>query len=804
MESLWQDLRYGFRMLARNPGFTAVAVLTLALGIGANTAIFSVVNAVLLRPLPFRDPERMVRMRDILQRPGQEPKIYNTATRNFSVLKEQTEIFEGVTAQAFQWFNLTGAGEPAQIRGIAVSPGWAVFLGVPPVQGRSFALEEERAGFNSRSVLVGHGLWQRRFGGDPGLVGKVLTLNDQSYTVVGILPRLFNYPYAAELWVPGTFDPNGPNQSPNVTARLKQGVTLAQAQARLDDLAQRLQQEDSSYRGWSFRAVPLREDIIGDHHRIVVALLAAVGFLLLIACVNVANLLLARAAVRRKEIAIRAALGATRVRQARQLLTESMLLALLGGAAGLLLAAILSDFLVALSPPVTSLSLFFQDIRVDGQVLGFSLLVTLFTGVLFGLAPVLKLSTSNLYSTLKEGERTSGSSGGHRLLHALVVSEIALTLVLLIGAGMMASNFAELLRRDFGFPKEKLLTARLTLPGSEYRGVAARRTFIEKILERVENLPGVRSAGFSTMLPIEMATERTESSQFIIEGHPPDPEGQSPVANLRGVTPAYFKAMGIPLLRGRVFAEDDGRSRDTLNVIISNRMARHNWPEEDPLGERIRLGGPNAQGPWWMIVGVVSDVRDTGDVGETLYLPIPFTGDITLVVRSAVDAASLSRSVRSAIWEADPKLPLERVFTMKRIVDDSLSQERLSTFLLSLFAAFGLGLAALGIYGVISYAVTERTHEIGIRMALGAQRKDIFRLVVGQGMKLTLIGVAVGLAGSFALTRFLSSMLFGVSATDPMIFAGVALLLAAVALLACYIPARRATRVDPLVALRYE
>jgi putative ABC transport system permease protein len=803
MDSFLQDVRYGARMLRKNRGFAAVAVLTLALGIGANTAIFSVVNAVLLRPLPFREPDRLVRLRDTVERPGEEPKIYNTSPRNYFHLKEQEGIFAGITAQEFRWFNLTGAGDPAQIRGIGVSPGWADFLGVAPIRGRPFLPEEERAGSDSRAVLVGYGLWQRRFGGAEGLLGRPLTLNGDSYTVVGLMSPLFNFPYAAELWVPHSFDPTDAEHSPMVTARLREGVTLEQAHARLNELAYRLADDDSSYQGWNFRAIPLRDDILKDHHNMVLALLGAVGMLLLIACANVASLLLARSNARQKEIAIRAALGATRFRQTRQLATEALLLAALGGGAGLLLALNITDLLAALSPPVTSLSLFFQDIRLDGRVLGFSALATLLTGFLFGLAPILRLSRPDLHSTLRDGGRSGGHLGRHRALGALVVTEVALALLLLMGASVMGQNLVHLLERDMGFARERVLTARLSLPDANYRSLRDRVNFIEQVVQRMESLPGVRAAGFSTMLPVEMATQRTESNIYSVEGQPPR-EAEAPVANIRGITARYFHAMGIPLLRGRAFTEDETRLRGRFALIVSQRMARRNWPGEDPLGQRIKLGPPDAPGPWWTVVGVADDVLDTGDVQETCYLPVPFNNDITLAARSEAEAGNLASLARGIIWDVDPSLPIERVHTMDEIVSDSLSRQRTATIFFSLFGVFSVGLAALGIYGVLAYSVSQRLEEIGVRMALGAQRRDILQLVVGQGFLLALLGAAIGLAASFWLTRTFSGWLFQDPVSSPLPFIGAPVFLVGVALLACYLPARRALRLDPMAVLRYE
>jgi putative ABC transport system permease protein len=814
MEILWQDLRYGARMLARNPGFTAVAVLTLALGIGANTAIFSVVNAVLLRPFPYNDPSRVAVVWETQLQQGL-PYMY-AAPPNYADWREQNQVFEEMAAFSPEGFFLAQEDEPVRVRGAEVSASLFRVLGVSPFVGRAFSPEEDQPG-RGQVVLLSHGLWQSRFGAGPAVIGQAITLNQQSYTVLGIMPPDFAFPppidlegsapyQRTDLWVPLAMDLEGGQRGAHymtVIARLKPGVSLQRAEAEMNVIARRLEQEfPNSNTGWGITLVPLDQQVLGEARPALLVLLGAVGFVLLIACVNVANLLLARSATRQKEFAIRSALGAPRARLARQLLTESTLLALLGGGAGLLLALWGMDSLLKLAPRnVPRL----EEAGIDLWVISFTLAVSLLTGLLFGLAPPFQSSSPRLNQWLKEGGRTAVQGAGHiRLRGVLVVTEIALSLVLLVGAGLLFKSFLQLRGVDPGFQSENVLTLRLSLPQTKYPQAAQRIAAYSEIEQRILDLPGVESAGFIYDIPL--AADR-QGTSFQIEGEPPPGPNENRQINFTFVTPGYLRAMGIPLLRGRFFTEQDGRETEEV-IIINETLARRFFSQEDPTGKRLFLGFSTQVAR--RIVGVVGDVKHdtlTRDYAPAVYVPyyqVPWSGRMSLAVRSSAQPSAVLASVREQIRSVDRDLPVFSVMTMNQVLSNSVAQPRFSTLMLGVFAGVALLLAAVGIYGVISYSVSQRTHEMGIRMALGAQPRDIFRLVVGQGMVLTLIGVGVGLAASFALTRFLESLLFGVSATDPATFAGVSVLLAAVALLACYLPARRATRVDPLVALRYE
>ncbi len=801
METLWQDLRFGFRMLAKSPGFTAVAVLTLALGIGANTAIFSVVNAVLLRPLDYSDPDQLY----VLW--GHHPQIGREVASlpDFVDWREQNQSFEDLAAMSRRSMNLTGRGEAERVIGARVSASLFPLLRVETIRGRAFSPEEDRPGAE-RVAILSHGLWQRRFGSDPAFVGETITLDGESYAVIGVAPPEFQFPGRVEVWIPLAMEVDPTERRGDfllVLGRLKPGVTQEQAQAEMTTIAQRLEQQyPNSNTKWGIEIVSLHEQVVGNIRPALLVLLGAVGFVLLIACANVANLLLARAAAREKEIAVRAALGAGRGRLVRQLLTESLLVAIIGGALGLLLALWGIDILLALNPDdVPRLS----GVGVDGWVLGFTLGISLLTGILFGLVPAVQISRPDLHESLKEGGRTSGGSLRHRTRHILVVAEVALALVLLIGAGLMIRSFDRLQRVSPGFNPENLLTMRISLPPAKYPERQHVLNFFDQLLERVRSLPGVQSA--STIDNPYIGGGGNYLS-FIVEGQPTPPLDQVVDAQVRSVTPGFHRMLGVPLLRGRSLTGQDGPG-NRLVCVINETMARRYFPDRDPLGQRVAFDGPDGQPRWREIVGVVGDVRQGGLDAEPypeILLPeaqrtIPA---ITLMVRTANDPHTLAGAVRGEVQAMDPDQPVYAVRTMDDIMKASVAQRRFNMLLLGSFAAVALLLAAVGIYGVISYSVSRRTHELGIRMALGAQPRDIFKLVVGQGMVLVVIGVGIGLAASFGLTRFLSSLLFEVSTTDPATFAGVSLLLAAVALLACYIPARRATRVDPLVALRYE
>jgi putative ABC transport system permease protein len=804
-----QDLRYGLRTLRKNPGFTAVAVIALALGIGANSAIFSVVNTVLLRPLPYKDPDRLVMVWEDDTRHGYPRDT--PAAANYVDWREQNRVFEGMAAIADQSFNLTGEGEPERIAGRRVSANLFPLLGVEPQLGRVFLPEEDQPGSGGRVVVLSHGLWQRRFGADPKIIGKPLNLNGQSFTVVGVMPSNFQFPTREdELWVPIAFGPkeaaNRGNHYLEVVARTKPGVTLQQAQVEMNTIASRLQQQyPEKNTDLGAVVVPLHEQVVGNIRPALLVLLGAVGFVLLVACANVANLLLARAAARQKEIALRVALGASRLRLIRQFLTESILLAALGGIVGLLLSFWGVNLLKAFIPENISQA---KAITIDAGVMGFTLLVSLLTGLVFGLAPAMQASNFNLNETLKEGGRDSASGRrGNRIRNVLVITEVAVSLVLLIGAGLLINSFLRLRSVDPGFSVNNLLTMKVELPPRKYPDQARRSAFYTELLRRIEALPGVKSAAVTNWIPL---VSQGDSIGITIEGRPAPPPGKEAIVVTRVVSPDYFPTMGIQLLRGRQFDERQDRHESPAAAVISETMARRFWPGEDPTGKRISQGTPESPDDWMTIVGVVKDVRQFGLDAEPkpqmylLYAQADFFAPSHLVISTNVEPRSLTATVRSTVWEIDKDQPVSNISTMEDVLSESIARQRFSMLLLVIFAAVALVLAAVGIYGVMSYSVAQRTREIGIRMALGAQRSDVLKLAVGQGLKLVLIGVLIGLAGALILTRVMASLLFGVSATDPITLTSISLMLICVAVLASYIPARRATRVNPLVALRYE
>jgi putative ABC transport system permease protein len=807
IETLMKDIRFGIRMLLKSPGFTVVAVIALALGIGANSAIFSVVNTVLLRPLPYKDPERLVMVWEDNTRHGYPRDT--PAAANYIDWRDQNQVFEAMAAIADLSLNLTGSGEPERIDGKRVSANLFSLLGVEPQLGRAFLPEEDQPGGNC-VVMMSHGLWQRRFGFDKKIIGQPLTLNGASCTVVGVMPPDFQFPSReAELWVPISFSTqeaaNRGRHFLQVIARLKPGVTVQQAQTEMNAIAARLQQQyPESNADLGAAVVPLHEQVVGDIKPALLVLLGAVGFVLLIACANVANLLLARAAVRQKEITIRVALGASRARLIRQFLTESILLAALGGVIGLLLSLWGVNLLKAFIPENISQV---KAIAIDARVLGFTLLVSLLTGLIFGLAPAIQASNFNLNETLKEGGRDSAAgSRSNRIRALLVITEVAVSLILLIGAGLLINSFMRLRNVDPGFRADNLLTMRIVLPALKYPDQARRAAFYTDLLRRVEALPGVQSAAVTTNLPLY---RQGNSIGISIEGRPDPPPDQGLIIVTRVVSPEYFSTMGIQLSKGRQFNEHDKAEGQGV-AVISETMARKYWPGEDPLGRRIKSGSSASTSPWLTIVGVAKDVRQfelNVDPKPQMYLPYEQAGFFAprdLVVRTNVEPLSLAATVRRTVWEIDKDQPVSNISTMEDILSESVARQRFSMLLLGVFAALALVLAAVGLYGVMSYSVAQRTREIGIRMALGAQARDVLKLVVGNGLKLVLIGVVIGLVAAFILTRLMSSLLFGVSATDPITFTIISLVLIGVALLASYIPARRATKVDPMIALRYE
>ncbi len=806
-DEMFQDLRFGLRMLLKHPGFSLIAIFTLALGIGANTAIFSVVNAVLLRPLPFAEPERLLWLGGWV---GSD-KEQGVTPADFLDYHEQSQSFAQLAASVSDGIamNLSGGGEPERLKGGYVTANYLGVFGVKPALGRIFSAEEGLEGINmeggDRVVVLSHELWERRFGADPAILNQTITLDKRNLTVIGVMPRGFQYPSGVELWLPFRFpaSPQGPFRSREFhflrpVARLKPGVALAQAQAEVETIARRLQAlYPKTNAKQSLFLMPLQERLVGNIRLTLLVLLGAVGCVLLIACANVANLLLARAASRQKEIAVRSALGASRGRVVRQLLTESLTLALLGGVGGVLLAKWGVSLLVTLSAAYVPRV---DEIRVNATVFGFTLAVALFTGLLFGLVPALQSARVDLTNSLKEGGRGTGGALRHRTLSLLVVGEIALAVVLLVGAGLLVNSFVRLQQVSPGFDEKNLLTARIDLP-NPYAESEKKTQFFEQLQRRVAALPGVEAVGLVTELPL---AQQSADFRYKIEGRANQSSEQVIHADIRAVNHEYFRAMRIPLLKGRNFTEAEVHDNAKV-VIISDVLARRFFGDEDPLGKAVRSVLPNEEPK--EIIGIVGDVRHRGLDGglvQTIYSPYLGLGFSNLVIRTTNNPASLTAAVRKEVTAIDPNQPVANVKTMEQWVEESVAQPRFRTLLLGVFSAVALLLSVVGIYGVMSYAVTQRTHELGIRMALGARAGDVLRMVIRQGMKLALGGVALGLVAAFALTRLLKDLLFGVQATDPLTFAAIACLLTGVALLACFIPARRATRVDPLLALRHE
>ncbi len=806
MDSFLKDLKYAVRNLVKRPGFTAIAIFTLALGIGANSTIFSIVNALLLKPLPFPDPERIVAVWDKVPSRGVERNEVTVA--NYLDWRAQNKTFEQLGIYRWWSTNLSGNEMPERVQGFLVTSNFLDVVGVKPILGRGFAPDENEPGKDA-VVLLTYSLWQRRFGGDPNIVNKTITTNGVPRTVIGVLPPQFNYPKGGEIYGPLAMTPelmqSRRSHSYLGIGRLKPGVTLAAAQADLDTIASQLEKQyPETNTGRGVVLYPILEDTVRMYSTALWIMMAAVGFVLLIGCANVANLMLGRALGRQKEIAVRAALGASRFRIIRQLLTESVMLGLLGGALGILIAYWGIDAFRAANPgEAARFAAGWQNMRISLPVLGFTVVISVLSGMLFGLAPALQLSKPDLNNALKEGGRQS-AGGSNRLRSVLVVSEIALSLMLLMSAGLLIRSFLQLLKTNPGFNPESLITMNLVLPVAKYREEPQRQAFFSELVRRTEALPGVQSAAIVNYLPLGGANS---STSFLIEGLPEPATGQWNDGRYRVCSPGYFQTMGIAVLKGRAFTEQDKAGAPPV-IIVNETLARTYWPNQDPIGKRMRYTGPLDQNPWMQVVGVVQDVRHDLNTPITSDFYVPHAQDswqsMILVARTKVDPAAMAAPIRQEVWAIDKDQPVFDVKTMREVRAISISLYSFSSVMLSIFAGVALLLAAIGIYGVMAFAVTQRTHEFGIRMALGASSGDVLKLVVRHGMLLAVTGAGLGLAGAWGVTRFLSSLLVGVDAMDALTLSAVTLGLLLVALLACFIPACRATKVDPLVALRYE
>jgi putative ABC transport system permease protein len=817
METLVQDFRYSLRVLLKSPGFAAVAVIVLALGIGANTAIFSVVNAVLLRPLPYQDPGRLVQVWHVPPAksfPGMTR--FSVSAANYLDWREQNHAFEQLAIYNYAIFNLSGKGQPESVTTGVVSHNFFSVLRTRPLFGRAIAPGEDQLG-HANVVVLGHAFWSEHFGSDPGIVGQNVTLNGKGYTVVGVMPARFQLPPSVQIWTPMALTDQEKavrgEHHYGVIGRLKPGVDLKQAQAEMNTISSRLEQEyPTDDKGWGAVVVPLREQLVGSVRPALLVLLGAVAFVLLIACANVANLMLAKTLSRRKEIAIRSALGASRSRVLQQVLSETILLALVGGILGLFIAHFGVRLISAFLADQLSLS---PEINLDTWVLGFTFAVSILTGVLAGLAPALRLTKTDLNDALKQGlGRTDADSGGKRTRGVLVVSEVALSLMLLIGAGLMIRSLWMLRNVNPGLDPNNVLTMTvgIPVPSTRFPSPLQQSNFFNEVLQRVQALPGVESAGVIDALPL---TGGGSTQPIAIEGRPVQQMSDQPEVAVRTISPGYVQALRIPVLRGRNFNDADTAGRPAA-ILISESMAKRFWPNENPIGKHLTMTFfPDASRE---IVGIVGDVKDAGldviDPVATLYLPLgqlstPLLGGwssfpMSLVVRTNSTPSSLTSAVTNAVHQVDSELPLLQILTMQDVVGASLAQQRFNMLLLAVFAGLALLLAAIGIYSVLAYSVKRRVREIGIRMALGAQVRDVLRLIVIEGMRPTLIGVAIGLAGALALGRVLANLIYGVKPTDPITFGTVSVLLAGVGLFASIIPAYRATRVEPMKTLRDE
>ena len=806
MESLLNDFRYAIRSIIKRPGFAAIAVVTLALGIGANTAIFSTVNALLLNPLPFPEQNRVVAIWDKNPKNGMEHNEVTMA--NYLDWRAQNQSFAHLALERWWSTNLTAGDTPERVQGFLVTANFLDVLGVKPVKGRNFVEEENQPGKDGVAIIT-DSLWQRRFGSDPNIVNKTITTNGVVRTVIGVLPADFNYPKGAEVYAPIALTPelmkNRGFHSYYVIAKLKPGVSLKAAQAEMDTITARLAaQYPETNVGLGASVYPIVADTVRQYSAALWVMMGAVGFVLMIACANVANLMLARATGRQKEIALRTALGASRWRIVRQLLVESLIIALIGGTLGVLVGVWGIDLLKASNPgEAAKFAPGWKNLGINLPVLLFTLGLSLLSGLIFGLAPAWQASKPDLNDALKEGGRNS-SSGSRRLRSLLVISEVALSLVLLIGAGLSFRSFLAMLKTNPGFNSDGVLTMNLNLPVAKYKDGNARAAFFTDLLQRVKTVPGVQSAAVVNYLPLGGANA---SDDFLVEGQPEPKAGDENTGRYRVCTPDYFQTMGISILKGRPFTDQD-RAGSKPVIIVNETLARRYWPNGDAVGKRMRFSGPLDKAPWMEVVGIAQDVKHELNLPVTPDYYTPHAQDpwnaMVLVARTTVEPGSMAGPIRQQVLAIDRDQPVYGVYTMNEVRAISVTLYTFAFATISIFATVALVLASIGIYGVMAFAVSQRTQEIGIRMALGARAMDVLKLVITNGMSLAVIGVIAGLVGSFGITRLMASLLFDVSPTDLVTFALVTAGLLLVALIACYIPARRATKVDPLVALRYE
>src|SRR5437016_3917971 len=817
MQTLWHDVRYGACMWLKQPGVTLITVAALALSIGANTAIFSAINALLLRPLPVEDIDRLVV--SVTLREGFDP--FGSPFLEYAAYRDRSHSSASSGVATQRSFNLIGQGEPERVRGATVMANYLTTLGVKPVLGRAFSAEEDQPG-GPPVALISYALWQKRFAGRGDAIGQSLNLDGRNYNILGVMPLGFDLPGVAEVWIPLQVNidnlPLTERAATNnaILARLRPGVSLKQADTELKAIAHQLEQEYPDFRrGWSVKVISLRQDLLGDLEgrvrNALFALMAGVGFLLLICCANVANLQLARGIARERELMLRRALGAGRWRLVRQLLTESMLLALLGGMARLLLANWLVPILASLNPiRGISLAAFFHNFAIDQHVLAFAFCVTLVTGVIFGLLPALKSDGAHdLMPEIKQhDQRVGGATSGRRWLKGLIVAEIAIALTLLVCGGLMVQSFQRLQHVNLGFTPDNLITMKMVLPASKYSQYRQRVGFADQVLERVRNLPGVVSAGTTTNIPLER--EIAYDAMFNVEGGPPPNPNNVPITSHRIVSPNYLEALGVTLIKGRLINKND-RAETLPIVVVSKEFARQAWPGEDAIGKRVRRVRAGQTFPWMTVVGVVKDVKEdlfnyriNRPVWYVPYAQVDNDFPVNLVVRASVDPTSLIVALRDVIHTVDPDQTVSNIMTMNTILSGVLVTERFGAILMGALAVSGLLLASIGLYGVMAYSVKQRTGEIGLRVALGAQRRHVLGLIVGSGMKLTVVGVAIGLITAWSTTRLLVRLLFDLSATDTATFGAISLLLSVVGLLACYLPARAAMRLNPVDALRCE